>query len=156
VIGEVGQYVTSFTPTAYGVFLIAAMLFVHIMKDWRERAQLSAADRLARREGYAKDVSGLRVENRELRGELDRVRTDSAELVRILREEHEKYRKLCHDENDSLRGQIIHLENELTGTKRRLDVQAIMLAQASGMSLEEIALRIEGQARENFDEHRSR
>jgi predicted nucleic acid-binding Zn-ribbon protein len=80
---------------------------------------LSAADRLARREGYAKQVAGLQVENRRLRREL----ADD-------RKRHDDYRHACQHETDQLRTEIRGLEDQVTGFKRRLDAQASTLGRA--------------------------
>jgi predicted nucleic acid-binding Zn-ribbon protein len=104
-------------PQAYGIygllFLVAAWMF----KSWLETRKLSTEDRMARREGYARQVETLQRENRDLGGDL-----------RDLRHEYDDYRKMCRAETDELRHQIVELQNEVTGLSRRLDSQAVALA----------------------------
>lgn len=102
-----------FTPGSYGIFGIALMIAAWMAKEWRETRRLSLDDRNARREGYAKQVENLQDENRDLR-----------EDQRKLRDEYENYRKLCHNETDSLRALIVELQGDIAGYKRRLDMQA--------------------------------
>src|SRR5690606_21849435 len=66
------------------------------------------------REGYAKQVESLQIENRALRSDL-------AELE----ERHASYRQLCHAETDQLRAHVVALENRVAGLLRKLADLAI-------------------------------
>lgn len=107
-----------FTPAAAGVWTGVLMFAAYLMREWRETRKLSADDRMARREGYAKQLENLQGENRAL-----------AEDSRRLREEYDGYRAFCQKENDNLRNQVIDLQFEVAGVKRQLAVQAIQLYQ---------------------------
>ena len=85
------------------------MACVYFAREYRETRKLSTEDRLARREGYAKQVEGLLVENR-------RLRTDLAEFE----QRHTEYRRYCEDEHDAHRKMIRDLADEVTGLKRAL------------------------------------
>ncbi|WP_028970168.1 hypothetical protein [Sphingomonas sp. URHD0057] len=104
-------------PQAYGIWTLVLFAFVYLVREWRETRKLSSADRLARREGYALQVENLQRENRLLQTDLN-----------ALRHEYDDYRRLCHDETDALRSQVVRLEDEVTGLKRRIDSQAVSLA----------------------------
>lgn len=99
----------SFTPGTTGIWTGVLMLAGWMVKEWRETRKLSLEDRLARREGYAKQVEMLTKENRELGIDL-----------RKLRAEYDNYRILCHKENDQLRGMIIEQDDEIEGLKRKV------------------------------------
>lgn len=103
-----------FTPGAYGIWALVIMGFLYGMREWRETRKLSLEDRLARRDGYAKQVSDLTVENRELRDEIAAVRAS-----------HEEYRQLCHQETDQLRAQVYRLEADINGVLRGLTLAQI-------------------------------
>lgn len=108
-----------FTPGAYGIWTGVMMFAAWWLREWRETRKLSSADRMARREGYAKQVESLQLENRHLRADLI-----SAE------ERHDEYRHACQRETDQLRRGIRELEDQITGLKRRLDSQASALGRA--------------------------
>ena len=107
------------TINGAGTWTGVTMFALYLLREWRETRKLSSEDRLARREGYAKQVESLQVENRKLRGDL------------VEQEErHAEYRHACQRETDQLRGEIRGLEDEITGLKRRLDSQAQTLGRA--------------------------
>lgn len=116
---ELAKILAAFTPGAFGVWTGVLMFAAWWLREWRETRKLSADDRLARREGYAKQVESLAAENRRLRGDL-------AEAER----RHDEYRHACQSETDQLRQEIRGLEDEVTGLKRRLDAQASTLGRA--------------------------
>lgn len=111
----------TFTPGAAGIWTGVIMFAGWILREWRETRKLSAEDRLARREGYAKQVENLQNECRALLGDL-----------KSLRQEYDHYRQLCHDETDALRKLVMRLEGEIAGYKRRLDLQAMELLHLKG------------------------
>ena len=86
-------------------------------REYRETRKLSDADKLARREGYAKQVELLTVENRGLMDD-----------QRKLREEYDQYRRICHAETDQLRDQVVSLENKIAGIMRKLADVAVRAA----------------------------
>lgn len=96
------------TPGATGIWLIAGMFMIYLLREWRETRKLSAEDRQARREGYARQVSDLTEENRKQRLELHEVQ-----------KQFDEYRKLCRLETDQLREEIRGLQDEITGMKRQ-------------------------------------
>lgn len=118
---ELAKIAAEFTPGAVGVWVGVIMFAGWILREWRETKKLSAEDRLARREGYEKQVQLLTAENREL-----------AEDQRQLREEYDRYRKLCQEETDALRKHVVKLEFDLAGLRRRADTLARDLARLFG------------------------
>lgn len=106
-----------FTPGAYGVWTGVLMFSAWLLKEWRETRKLSADDRLARREGYAKQVEMLMAENRRLGADL-----------REVREEYDAHRRQCYEETDQLRRMIIDNQAEIEGYKRKVDSLSIELA----------------------------
>lgn len=102
-----------FTPGTYGIWTGVLMFAAWLLREWRETRKLSADDRLARREGYAKQVESLSVENRNLRREIQEVR-----------QAHDDYRRLCHAETDQLRQQIIEMQNYVAGLERQIAAAA--------------------------------
>lgn len=121
---DLAKILTEFTPGAYGIWTGVLMFAAWFLKEWRETRKLSADDRLARREGYAKQVESLQKENRAL----------GADLAK-LRKEYDDYRHLCQSETDALRQNIIRLEGELSGYKRRVDMQGMEIAKIKGMDV---------------------
>jgi hypothetical protein len=109
--------IQQFTPGAAGIWIGVLMFGGWLVSQWIETRRLSLEDRLARREGYEKQVADLAKENRALRDELS-----------LFRREHEDYRKLCHDETDSLRRQVVTLQNEITGLMRQSSAHAVAVA----------------------------
>lgn len=96
------------TPGATGIWLIAGMFMIYLLREWRETRKLSAEDRQARREGYARQVETLMKENRDQRAELQQVQAA-----------FDEYRRLCRLETDQLRDEIRGLQDEITGMKRQ-------------------------------------
>lgn len=108
-----------FTPGAYGIWSGVMMFAAWWAREWRETRKLSADDRMARREGYAKQVEMLMGENRSLHSDLA-----------TLRSEYDRYRDLCHRENDQLRTMVIKLENDLEAVRRNIADGAIRAIKA--------------------------
>jgi hypothetical protein len=111
--------INGLTITGAGTWTGVMMFGIYLLREWRETRKLSAEDRLARREGYAKQVENLQVENRRLRGDLSEAE-----------KRHTEYRHACQRETDQMRGEIRGLEDQVTGFKRRLDAQAQTLGRA--------------------------
>ena len=111
--------VPGLTITATGVWSGVLMFAGWLLNEWRQTRRLSAEDRQARREGYAKQVEGLQLENRNLRDDL-----------MTAERRHDDYRRACQSETDQLRAEIRSLEDMVTGLKRRLDSQASALGRA--------------------------
>lgn len=133
----VGRVAAEFTPGAAGIWLLVALAFVAFWREWRETRKLSADDRLARREGYARQVADLTAENRAQRQEIADIRS-----------EHEEYRRLCHAETDQLRKHVVDLENLVAGLQRQLASAAVSVARQIGKgvlgnALEEAAAQLD-------------
>lgn len=116
-MNEVAKIFAEFTPGATGVWTGVLMFAAWWLREWRETRKLSADDRLARREGYAKQVEYLTSENRNLMDD-----------QRKLREEYDRYRSMCHEETDQLREQVVRLENRVAGLMRKLADIAVRVA----------------------------
>lgn len=114
---ELAAILRDFTPGAAGVWTIALMVAGWMLREYRETRKMTAEDRLARRDGYAKQVELLTKENRALAGDLAN-----------LRAEYDKYRRICQTETDQLRGMIIDLERAQLGTVRNVAVESIEIA----------------------------
>lgn len=97
------------------------MLAIYFMREYRETRKLSLDDRLARRDGYQKQVESLMTENRALRREMHDMNVS-----------HEEHRRLCHQETDQLRKMIVRLEDDLAGLRRERSQDAIELARLRG------------------------
>jgi outer membrane murein-binding lipoprotein Lpp len=110
-----------FTPGAYGIWTLVMMGAVFFAREWRETRKLSAEDRLARRDGYAKQVETLMAENRQLGADL-----------RQVREEYDAHRRQCYQETDQLRKMIIDAQNEAAGSNRRIDTLSLEIAKLKG------------------------
>lgn len=106
-----------FTPGAYGIWSGVLMFAAWWLREWRETRKLSADDRLARREGYQKQVELLTAENRALMAD-----------QRALRSEYDQYRAMCHAETDQLRDQVVHLESRMAGMIRKMADIAVRAA----------------------------
>lgn len=117
---ELVKILETFTPGAYGIWAGVLMFAAWWLREWRETRKLSLEDRVARREGYAKELEGARTEIRNLGGDL-----------RTLRSEYDNYRVLCHAETDQLRKMAMIAETEIEGLKRKLDDYAIRLMKLS-------------------------
>lgn len=119
-VNEIRAILSEFTPGAAGVWTGVLMFAGWMLREWRENRKLSDADKQARRQGYEKQVQLLTGENRELAIDL-----------RKLREEYDGYRKLCQAETEQLHRQNMEQEIEIATLRRRVDVQAIEIAQLS-------------------------
>ena len=106
-----------FTPGAYGIWTGVLMLAAYFLREYRETRKLSLDDRLARRDGYAKQVEALSEEARRLRNDLA-----------ALEKRHDDYRRQCHVETDQLRDQVVFLENRLAGVLRKVADIAVRVA----------------------------
>lgn len=111
---DLANLLHEFTPTSYGVWTGVLMFLAWMAREWRETRKLSSEDRLARREGYAKQVESLQKENRALRSDLRKVER-----------EHDEYRQLCLEENSSLRRAYRTLEDHVAGLERQLTAAGI-------------------------------
>lgn len=116
-MSDIAKILGEFTPGAYGIWTGVLMFAGWFLKEWRETRKLSADDRLARREGYAKQVEMLMAENRRLGDDL-----------RNVREEYDAHRRQCYEETDQLRRMIINNQGEIEGYKRKVDSMSIELA----------------------------
>lgn len=126
-----------FTPGAYGIWSGVLMFAAWWLREWRETRKLSAEDRLARRDGYAKQVEMLMGENRGLRSDLA-----------AMEKRHSDYRTLCHQETDQLRDQVVHLENKIAGLMRKLADVAVRAARGeidAGMAASILRLATEAE-----------
>ncbi|MDB5584326.1 MAG: hypothetical protein JWR80_9502 [Bradyrhizobium sp.] len=99
--------ISTWAPQAYGVWTLVLMAAVYFSREWRATRKLSTEDRQARREGFTWQVENLQRENRGLQTDLT-----------VLRREYDEYRRLCHEETDQLRNQVIQLERDISGMKR--------------------------------------
>jgi hypothetical protein len=120
-VGEIPSLLSGFTPGAAGIWTLVVMFAAFLTKQWVETRKLSIADRQARRDGYAKQVENLQRENRNLRKEM------AAD-----REHHEDYRRLCQLETDQMRGQIVELQDEVTGLKRQIAANSVAASRSLG------------------------
>lgn len=120
-MNEIATILKEFTPGAAGVWTGVLMFAAYFLKEWRETRKLSAEDRLARRDGYQKQVELLLTENRALLA-------DQA----ALRKEYDDHRKLCYTETEQLRKMLIDLQGELEGLKRRVATDAIEIHRLGG------------------------
>ena len=118
---DIAKIIGDFTPGAYGIWTGVLMFAGWFLKEWRETRKLSADDRLARREGYAKQVEMLMAENRRLGDDL-----------RGVREEYDAHRKQCYEETDQLRRMILDGQYEIAGHKRKIDTLSLELAKMKG------------------------
>ena len=121
------------TPSAIGIWCIIAMFTLKFASEIRENRKLSSSDRQARREGFEKTVRLLTEENRLLQKDLSG-----------LRAEYDNYRALCQSENDSLRKQVIDVEYEAAGLKRKLADQSRQIANLMGLEVPPVPLPPQG------------
>lgn len=117
------SFLQAMTPGAYGIYGIFALIALRYLKEWRETRKLSSEDRLARREGYAKQVENLQDENRELSKDL-----------RELREEYDGHRRQCFAETESLRQDLQRKEEEIIGLFRKVADLGMRLARLQGLT----------------------
>jgi DNA repair exonuclease SbcCD ATPase subunit len=120
--GLINQIASQVTLGSTGIWLVAALLALHFAREYRETRKLSLEDRLAKRDGYQRQVEHLMQENRSLRGDISRLHV-----------EYDQYRHLCQEENDQLRRMIVELEKKVNGLERRVATDAITLARMKGM-----------------------
>lgn len=118
---NLAKLIADITPTSVGTWMLVLMLAVYGLREWRETRKLSLEDRLARRDGYARQVEELHGENRKLRYDLSQ-----------LHQEYDLYRKMCQEENSQLRTQIRRVEDMIAGLERRVATDAIELARLKG------------------------
>lgn len=136
-MNELASIFKEFTPGAYGIWSGVLMFAAWWLREWRETRKLSSEDRLARRDGYAKQVETLMGENRNLRDDLVK-----------MEKRHSDYRELCHKETDQLRDQVVHLENKIAGLMRKLADVAIRAARGdidAGMAASILRLATEAE-----------
>lgn len=107
------------TPGATGIWLIAGLIVLRFLHEWRETRKLSLEDRLARREGYEKQVQELLKENRALRQEVNTVQISARKEIADVQDSFDDYRRLCRLETDQLREEIRELQDQITGMKRQ-------------------------------------
>lgn len=110
-------FMSEMTPGGVGIWTGVLAFLTYWGKQYIEERKLTSADRQARREGFEAQVTLLMNENRALREEMNRDR-----------KAHSDYRQLCHQETDQLRAQVLLLQDEINGYKRRLDSHALAMA----------------------------
>jgi len=108
-VNELKIIFDTLTVGGVGVWTGVMMFAFYLMREWRETRKLSDADKLARRDGYAKQVETLQKENRELRGDVDK-----------LEKKHTEYREWCEAQHDNDRKMVRALEDKITGLIRTL------------------------------------
>ncbi len=119
-----------FTPGAYGIWTLVVLIAGWFMREWRENRKLSIDDRLAKRDGYAKQVATLTAENRDLRQEVADVRREAREAVSVAQKEQDEYRRLCQEETDQLRNSLRYAMDELAGIKRAISAGTLAALEA--------------------------
>ena len=109
------------TVGSAGIWLLVMGGLVHLFREWRLTRKLSIDDRIARRDGYAAQVTNLAAENRALRTEMDS--RDAAHVRRYhdLEQKYDAYRELCERTEEQHRAEIFNLMQQAAGFKRRLD-----------------------------------
>lgn len=112
------------TPGTYTLLYLAVLATWYVIKEWRETRKLSAEDRLARREGYAKQVGVLMTENRNLRADLAAAEARHNQYRLESEKRYDDHRRTCEAETSQLRDEVRELEDTVTGFKRKLDAQA--------------------------------
>lgn len=137
---------SGFTPGAWGIWSGVLMFAAWWLREWRETRRLTADDREARRNGYAKQVELLTGENRalmedqrKLREEYDTYRiacqAETGELMaaqRELRSEYDAHRTMAHKEAEQLRTDVLRLEHSLTGYERKYAELSNQVARLKG------------------------
>lgn len=108
------------------------MFGIYLIREWRETRKLSSEDRLARREGYARQVEALLIENRKLRADIDAAAQMHTNYRRDTERMHDAYRHECQRENDDLRAEVRELHGLVDGMRRaelsaRLSTQRTMM-----------------------------
>lgn len=116
----VPSFLSGVTPGSAGIWFIAAMVAVHFFREWRLTRRLSLDDRLARRDGYAAQVTGLMVENRSLRTEMDKRDLSHQARIIALEGKYDKYRELCEHTEEQHRKEILGLMDKVAGLGRQI------------------------------------
>lgn len=124
----VTKVIAGLTPGGVGIWFLVVMIGIYLIREWRETRKLSLEDRIARRDGYARQVEVLLKENREQRDDMREHRDE----MRLLREEYDAHRRQCQLETDQLRHMVIELEGKVEGLNRRVATDAIELAKLKG------------------------
>lgn len=120
----VTKVIAGLTPGGVGIWFLVVMIGIYLIREWRETRKLSLEDRIARRDGYARQVEVLLKENREQRDDM-----------RKLRDEYDAHRRQCQLETDQLRHMVIDLEGKVEGLNRRVATDAIEIAKFKGGSI---------------------
>lgn len=118
------KVIAGLTPGGVGIWFLVVMIGIYLIREWRETRKLSLEDRIARRDGYARQVEVLLKENREQRDDM-----------RKLRDEYDAHRRQCQLETDQLRHMVIDLEGKVEGLNRRVATDAIEIAKFKGASI---------------------
>ena len=105
---EIKQILNAFTPGAVGVWTGVLMFSIYLLREWRENRKLSFEDRIARRDGYAKQVEMLMRENRSLMTDLS-----------TFRRELDENRERCDAENQHLHSLIDILRTEVSDLRSK-------------------------------------
>lgn len=104
-----------------GIWMLVIGGFAHLFREWRLTRRLSLDDRIARRDGYAAQVTNLTAENRALRTEMDNRDAGHASRYHELEQKYDRYRELCEATEEQHRREIFGLMQQAAGFKRRLD-----------------------------------
>lgn len=120
-MNELVQTLKSLTPEAWAAWTVAVIIGGYVINQMRLDRKLSADDRLARRDGYATQVSKLTDQVKMLMEENRALLADQA----ALRREYDDHRKICQMETDQLRRMVVDLESEVAALKRNRAVDEI-------------------------------
>jgi septal ring factor EnvC (AmiA/AmiB activator) len=122
---ELAKLIPELTPGALGIWLFGFLLVSTQLLKWageyRALRKLPLDQRQANREGFAAQVELLQ---KQLAGSDEENRRTRVE-IRQLRNDYDRYRRLCHDETHQLRQQIIRLEDDLAGYRRQRDTATL-------------------------------
>jgi hypothetical protein len=137
--GEIIKALAGMSAGAKGIWLFGSILvsgqLLKWVAEWRAWRQLPPENKQANREGFTAQVSLLTKQVVSGDAEARRLRAEIATLYEKLRkrdEDREDDRRLCREETEGLRRQILGLENELAGLQRRLSAEAIAVVRAKG------------------------
>lgn len=123
------ELVMQITPGNWGIIVtlvgIAASWF---FKQWKETRQLTAEERLAKREGFTKQLELAMAETAAARAENRLLSQD----MQNLRAEYNEHRRLCYAETEQLRNMLIAQSDEIEGLKRRIAQDALELSKLRG------------------------
>lgn len=106
------------TPSTLPIWLIAVMVGEWWFRNRRADRKLSNEDRQANREGFAAQVKAVTDENKYLR---DAIIASERELVNS--------RRLCREENDQLRDEVMQIERRVSGLLRKMTDLVVRAAQ---------------------------